>query len=91
MSGLRKVFIVGFSLEYHSPPSSMFLLENLHKVHVYAQIKTRYMHDSYLSVGGSSFITNHIGQIEYVEDRKIATPSVFNISKIFPGAFRNDW
>ena len=31
----------------------------------------------YLKVGGNSLITIHIGHIDVVEDRKIATPSVF--------------
>ena len=44
---------------------------------------------TYLSMGGSSFTTNHTGQIDTVDERYIAIPSVFRINDTCAGLLRN--
>ncbi len=49
---------------------------------------TSVVYCTYLSVGGSSLITSHTGQSEFLEDLKIATPSVFRATEMLSGLIK---
>ena len=88
MIGFRKVVMVGFSLENHSPASIIFFLENLCQQkyqpnNLWLQITV--LGQLYFCSGGSSFTTSQTGQREHFDERKRLTPSVFRVSDTLAG------
>ena len=87
----KNVVILGVPWPNHNPASIKFFLLNLH-IHWY-RLLCKLQHDqqssTYLSLGGSSFTTSHIGQRSMLDELNILMPSVFSMSDTFPGCERN--
>ena len=93
MIGFRKVVMVGFSLENHSPANIIFLLENLPNKKWGPNnlwLQTTVLGQLYLCSGGSSFTTSQTGQMEDFDERNRLTPSVFRVSDTLAGCITKE-